>query len=113
MIIQAVSPQRAVLMWEHIVPHLDKAVRLSPEVITMDDVYEGVASGDYLIWLAIDENEKQIVAAFTTRVAEYPQAKAMVVDFVGGKRMKEWAGLAVSEVRKQAALNSWQAWLCS
>ena len=106
MIIQAVSPQKAVLMWEHIAPHLDKAVRLSPEVISMDDVYEGVASGDYLVWLAIDEEEKQIVAAFTTRVAEYPQAKALVVDFVGGKRMKEWAGLAVSEVRKQAALNN-------
>ena len=70
MIIQAVSPQKAVLMWEHIAPHLDKAVRLSPEVISMDDVYEGVASGHYLVWPAIDEEEKPIVAALTTRVAE-------------------------------------------
>ena len=62
MIIQAVSPQSAKssMVWEHIAPHLDKAVRLSPEVISMDDVYEGVASGDYLVWLAIDEEEKQI-----------------------------------------------------
>ena len=49
----------------------------------------------------MDEDDS-IVAAFTTRLIIYPQRKALVLDFVGGTRMKEWNDQLIDTMRKYA-----------
>ena len=33
---------------------------------------------------------KKMIAVVTTRVIEYPERRALAMDFIGGSKMKEW-----------------------
>ena len=77
-------------LWPHVAPHLKKAVLLSPQKIAMADVLDEAETGGYGLWAIVDETNKNIVAACTTRVAIYPRTRALAIDFLGGTKMKEW-----------------------
>lgn len=108
MIIEHVPASLVPTLWPHISPFLEKAVRLTPELMSMDDVYNGAVAGDYIFWLAIDKSTKEIAAVFTSRIVQNHRSKTLIVDFIGGKKMKSWAGMAVEAMREQAKRNDCQ-----
>ena len=47
-----------------------------------------------MLWVVLDTNNDEVIAAVTTRLIEYPQGNAMALDWVGGTRMQEWLPMA-------------------
>ena len=91
-------------MWSFAVPHLKKAVSLSPHKIAMPDVLEGANQGIYTIWVVTEDN-KEIVAAIATRVVEYARCKAFAIEFVGGSKMPKWIDTILDTLDKVAIHN--------
>lgn len=76
------------LVWNDVAPMLERAIKTARGKCTIDDVLAGVKNGSYLLWVVFIDDE--IVAAITSRVIEYPRCKAMALDWIAGKRMKDW-----------------------
>lgn len=77
--------------WGKVEGILDKAVRTARGKFKIEDVKAGLDSGVYLLWVVMIDDE--IVAAVVTRITKYPRCNAMSLDWIGGKRMKEWIGV--------------------
>ena len=92
-------------VWQHVAPLLNKAVRLSPELIRINDVYDAALQGVYLFWVALDEDKGEFVGVISTRIIDYPRRKALAMDFIGGSRMKEWLGMAQKAIEEHARRN--------
>lgn len=85
---------------------LAKAVATAAGRMDTDDVLEYIKQGTYLLWLAAVEGE--VVAALTTRVIEYPKTRALVIDWIGGSKMKLWLPTAMQAMKDHAAVNNCQ-----
>ena len=99
-----VSPDLIPSVWEHVAKMLDKAVSQSPNLLDIGDVYMGALNKAYVVWVVIDDN-KEMVAAITTRKIDYPKSCALAIEFVGGNRMSEWIDLALDTFEKHAKVN--------
>lgn len=97
-------PQHLVdVIWDEAKGYLEAAIKTARGKCTIDDVREGIDSGMYLLWVVMDG--KEVIACITTRIIDYPQCKAMALDWIGGKRMKEWIGMS-NEVMVDHAKNN-------
>jgi len=94
-------------MWYHLEPIIKKAVSLTPDRIDTKDLYDSAKAGVYLLWAVYDgENEDmKIHAVLSTRVLEYPKTKALAIDFVAGKKMKEWLPLVMEKFEELGKMN--------
>lgn len=75
-------------IWPRVLPLLQPAIDRADGRISADTVLQGLISRTHLLWLVSDEDN--IAAALTTRVAKYPLKQMLVVECLGGSRMKEW-----------------------
>ena len=95
-------PSKAVRhVWKDVEKLLKKSVATAKDKSGTIDVLAGILNGTYVLWAVMDEDDS-IIAAFTTRLIVYPQRKALVLDFVGGTRMKEWNDQLIDTMRKYA-----------
>ena len=88
------------LIWPKVEEYLAKAVDTAKGKLTIDDVRSGIESDLYLLWVVVDGED--IIAAVTTRVINYPTCNGMALDWVGGKRIKEWLSMLNSTMRDHA-----------
>tara|TARA_R110000765_G_scaffold388069_1_gene480257 strand:- start:83 stop:496 length:414 start_codon:yes stop_codon:yes gene_type:complete len=88
-------------VWKDVEKLLKKSVATAKDKSGTIDVLAGILNGTYVLWAVMDEDDS-IIAAFTTRLIVYPQRKALVLDFVGGTRMKEWNDHLIDTMRKYA-----------
>lgn len=75
-------------IWPRVLPLLQPAIDRSGGRISADTVLHGLISRTHLLWLISSGDE--IAAAFTTRVARYPLKQMLVIECLGGSRLKEW-----------------------
>jgi len=68
--------------------------------VTMQDVEDDIRSGGYVMWLI--HLEDKLVAAMTTVVVKHPQRKNLKIEFIGGKRMRQWMNEAIDLMKKLA-----------
>ena len=68
--------------------------------VTMQDVEDDIRGGGSVMWLI--HLEDKLVAAMTTVVVKHPQRKNLKIEFLGGKRMRQWMGEALSLMKKLA-----------
>ena len=94
-------PEAVRHVWKDVEKVLKKSVATAKDKSETIDVLVGILNGTYVLWVVMDEDDS-IVAAFTTRLIVYPQRKALVLDFVGGTRMKEWNDQLIETMRKYA-----------
>lgn len=47
----------------------------------------------------MNEDDK-IIAAFTTRLIQYPRRRALALDWVGGTQMKEWEDQLIDTMKR-------------
>ena len=88
MIFSAVPKQVIDVVWEDVKKVLKPAVETAKGKLSIKDVKEYLHQGFYELWVVMDGTK--VVAAITTRVIEYPERRALAMDFIGGTRMKEW-----------------------
>ena len=65
----------------------------------MIDILTGVYEGMYALWVVMNEDDK-IIAAFTTRLIQYPRRRALALDWVGGTQMKEWEDQLIDTMKR-------------
>ena len=92
MIISAVPKEAVGVVWAGVSRVMQKSVETSRGKYHIDDLYHGIQTGLYVLWVIMEE--EKVIAAITTRVINYPGKKAMAMDWLGGSRMKEWLPMA-------------------
>lgn len=90
-------------VWPDVAELLRRSVATAGGKFELDDVRKGIASGELVLWLAVDGSEP--IAAITTRIILYPQRRAMAMDWIGGRRMREWLPLAQETLSRFARAN--------
>jgi len=100
MIVTAVPKEYLSHIWGSVKGYLAGAVKTADKKYHVDDIYREVDSGYYGLWIVIDPEDDSIVAAFTTRIIQYPNRRAMALDWLGGTRMAEWIDLVMEEATK-------------
>lgn len=68
--------------------------------VTMQDVEDDIRGGGSVMWLI--QLEDKLVAAMTTVVVKHPQRRNLKIEFIGGKRMRQWMDEAIDLLRKLA-----------
>ena len=74
--------------WPLAYPLLEPAVARAGGRISEATVYAGLMQGTHLLWATTDGPD--IAAVATTRVAQYPLKKMLVVECLGGAKLDEW-----------------------
>lgn len=89
--ITAIHPDHLDEVWPYIRDMLEGATDTAGTKFDVDDVLVQAKQNVYVVWGILDENNgDEVVAAFTTRLIVYPKRKALAIDWLGGKRMREW-----------------------
>ncbi len=99
MICTAVPREAVDIVWEDVSLMFNKAIQTSKGKYHIDDIYQDLLEGKYNLWLILDnKGDDKVIAAITTRIIEYPNRKAMAMDWIGGKRMMEWLPIAMENI---------------
>ena len=99
----AVPKEALDIVWGDVKKLLEPAVETAKGKMTLKDVYEYIKKDIYSLWVVMEETK--IVAVVTTRVIQYPESRALALDFIGGKRMKHWLPKAQKVINKFARDN--------
>jgi len=95
-------PQEAIgSVWKDVEGILDKAVDTVKDKSKVIDILTGIYEGMYVLWVVMNEDDK-IIAAFTTRLIQYPRRRALALDWVGGTQMKEWEDQLIDTMKRYA-----------
>lgn len=76
-------------VWPSVAGFLKLAMAMTGGRTRMGDMYRQLKNGQLILWVVRNDREP-VVAALTTRVAQYPAKRMLVVDACGGSRMDEW-----------------------
>jgi hypothetical protein len=88
------------IVWPDVEPLLAGAVRTAADRFTTADVKRGLEDVTLMLWVVADGTTP--VAAITTRVIEYPQRRGLALDWIGGRRMKEWLPIVQPAIQRFA-----------
>lgn len=88
----AVPPSATEIVWPTVEPMLARAVETSGGRFTITSVLHSILAGHSALWVVLDGED--IVATLTTRVSDLPGTRVLIMDWIGGSRLKEWLPLA-------------------
>lgn len=87
--ISVLKPYEVMAVWKQVRGYLKPAVDLSNGRWDLEYVIAGLASGRQNLWVAADEN-RNIIAAATTEVVDYPLRRMLTMHFIGGEDFDTW-----------------------
>ena len=90
------------LFWADASKVLEKSVATAKGKFKIKDILPRLTDGSMVLWVVIDPETTKVIAAITTRVIEYPQAKSLAMDWIGGTRMKDWLPMAQESISRYA-----------
>lgn len=96
--ISVVPPAVLDVVWPQTAPLLQKAIDTTRPRYDIDSVRAGLERSELLLWCVFDGTTP--IAVMTTRIVEYPNSKALCLDWIGGERMKEWLPMAHDVMRR-------------
>jgi hypothetical protein len=100
MMITAVPMEGVDIVWDDVTKVLKDSVATSSGKFEIEDLKKDLKEGILVLWLIMDGRE--VVAAITSRVMEYPGRRAMALDWVGGTQMRKWLPMALSTLQDYA-----------
>ena len=100
--ISAVPKETVKYIWKDVERVLKKSVSTAVGKMELIDVLRGILDDTYVLWVVFENDI--IIAAFTTRIIQYPRRRSMALDWVGGSRMKEWLDIGMKKVVEFAVL---------
>ena len=104
MMISAVPKEAVGAVWADVAKVMNKSVNTSNGKYHIDDLFHGIQSDLYVLWVIMEEEE--VIAAITTRIIEYPGKRAMAMDWIGGSKMGKWLPIAQETLEKFAKDNN-------
>jgi hypothetical protein len=87
-------------IWPQIKDYLKGAADYTFGRYTVEDIYKGLFVKPQELWIAF-ENEV-IYGVVVTEIVEYPQMKALVMHFTGGKELPKWKNEMLALLQKYA-----------
>ena len=75
MIVYRAEPQYIDVLWPYVGPLLNKAIDRTIGEINLEDVKDWLKEERQQLWVIVDEQEKEIIGAFTTEIYIYPNQK--------------------------------------
>ena len=95
-------PKEAVgSVWKDVDEILKRAVDTVKDKSEVIDILTGVYEDMYALWVVMNDDDK-VIAAFTTRLIQYPRRRALALDWVGGTQMKEWEDQLIETMKRYA-----------
>ena len=91
------------IVWPDAEQLLAPAIRTAGGKFSSEDIRSSIESGMFVLWLVTDGTKP--VAAITTRIIDYPGCRGMALDWIGGKRMKEWLPITQETIERFAKDN--------
>ena len=73
MIVYKAEPQYIDVLWPHVGPLLSKAIERTIGEISLEDVKEWLKEQRQQLWVIVDEEEREVIGAFTTEIYIYPK----------------------------------------
>lgn len=106
--ISSLTPEQASSAWPVLSPYLEKAVGRSENRVKIDHVREGVESGQVLVLVIWDPEQREIFGVLTAEGEQYPLTRVFAITLCGGQDIKEWIHLypAVREIASQLGFDS-------
>lgn len=106
--------------WDAALEYLQPAIDTAEGKIEAYDLYNECQMGISVLWLVIED--KNILAALTTKIVSYPNKKGYALEFIGGKQMERWFDMVLDTLQQVATHNgcthfeaygrrAWQRWL--
>jgi hypothetical protein len=80
------------VVWPDVEPMLRRAIQSSGGYYNTAVILDGIFKGHLGLWVVLDDATP--IAALTTRIDKMPNATVLVMDWIGGTRMREWLPLA-------------------
>tara|TARA_R110002020_G_scaffold181255_1_gene376013 strand:+ start:410 stop:841 length:432 start_codon:yes stop_codon:yes gene_type:complete len=92
MIVYKAEPQYIDVLWPHVGPLLSKAIERTIGEISLEDVKEWLKEQRQQLWVIVDEEEREVIGAFTTEIYIYPNQKHLRGHLWGTKKntLKKW-----------------------
>ena len=90
-------------VWPKVAPLLQRAIPYTSGRTDMRSIFVALQEERQWLWVAFDDTDKVIAAAFVTHKADYPQGSALVIDCAGGEKMTGWLTTASKVFRRCAA----------
>ena len=102
MIVYKVEAKHIDIIWSYVGPFLSKALKRTIGEINLEDVKEWLKGQKQQLWVIVDEEEKEIIGAFTTEIYIYPNQKHLRGHLWGTKRntLKKWMDVWSEPVEK-------------
>ena len=104
MIVSIVSPEYYEVVWPHVKDYLEGAADYTYGRFTIEDIAEGLITRPHQLWVAYTE-DMEAYGAVVTEITTYPQIKALVMHFTGGKELPLWKP-AMLELLQEFARNN-------
>ena len=77
MIVYKAEPQYIDVLWPYVGPLLNKAIDRTIGEINLEDVKDWLKEERQQLWVIVDEQEQEIIGAFTTEIYIYPNQNSM------------------------------------
>jgi len=104
--ISPIRPELVEAIWPAVMELLGPSVETSKGKFKIEDLHADIQSGMFVLWM-VWRGQKPI-AFYTTRIVEYPQRRAMAMDWVGGTDIRSWMHAALDEMEAHARANHCQ-----
>jgi len=90
------------VLWPYAEPLLNKAIKRTIGEVGLEDVKKWLKEGRQQLWLILDEEEQEIIVAFTTEIYIYPNHRHLRGHLWGAKRntIKKWLDIWSEPVEK-------------
>lgn len=88
-IISAVPPSLVPLIWDKVLPHIEKPIKLSHGEVTVESIKKRLEIGQAM--LITVSRGTTIIAVNTVEVREYESGvRTLAIPLIGGSEMNEW-----------------------
>lgn len=77
-------------VWEQIAPMLEKAIAHNPGKYELIDIFSDCLTGVQALWVAFNEDTKQLYGCCTTRILEFPLSRTLLLEWIAGMEVDEW-----------------------
>jgi hypothetical protein len=104
--ISPIRPEFIDVLWPEVARLMGPSVETSKGKFTVADVRAQIMDGDLVLWVILQG--KQPVAFYTTRLIEYPNRRAMAMDWLGGSGVSSWRDAALDAMEEHARANGCQ-----
>jgi hypothetical protein len=88
--VEAVEPGTAVQIWPRVRDMIDAGLSVCDEPMP-NDILARLGDGRILLWIAIDDESTNIIAAMTTELVKGRNGLVCWMCQCGGERMQDWA----------------------